>query len=63
MLYTNKDKNILLRTWKEEYDKALQHYNEKIKDFVYFTVMSKKIKVYFHNKEYKLHDILNFHYQ
>ena len=30
-IYTNKDKNILLRTWKEEYDKALQHYNEKIK--------------------------------
>ena len=30
-IYTNKDKNILLRTWKEEYDKALKHYNEKIK--------------------------------
>ena len=30
-IYSNKDKNILLRTWKEEYDKALQHYSEKMK--------------------------------
>ena len=30
-IYTNKDKNMLLRTWKEEYDKAFQHYSEKIK--------------------------------
>ena len=30
-IYTNKDKNLLLRTWKEEYDKAFQLYSEKIK--------------------------------
>lgn len=30
-IYTNKDKNLLLRYWKNEYDTAFQHYSEKIK--------------------------------
>ncbi len=30
-IYTNKEKNQLLRFWKNEYDTAFQHYSEKIK--------------------------------
>ena len=30
-IYTNKDKNMLLHYWKNEYDSAFQHYSEKIK--------------------------------
>ena len=30
-IYTNKDKNMLLHFWKNEYDTAFQHYSEKIK--------------------------------
>ena len=30
-IYTNKDKNMLLHYWKNEYDNAFQHYSEKIK--------------------------------
>ena len=43
-IYSNKDKNILLRTWKEEYDKALQHYSEKMKSDIEKKKKEKKSK-------------------
>ena len=51
-IYSNKDKNILLRTWKEEYDKALQFYSEKLKADMEKKKKEKKTKSrIFGNKE------------
>ena len=51
-IYSNKDKNILLRTWKEEYDKALQLYSEKLKADMEKKKKEKKTKSrIFGNKE------------
>ena len=58
-IYTNKDKNILLRTWKEEYDKALQNYNEKIKIEIERKKKDKKTKTRIYNSRESVNSTIN----
>ena len=51
-IYTNKDKNMLLHFWKNEYDMAFQHYSEKIKIELEKKKRDKKMKTkVFGNRE------------
>ena len=58
-IYTNKDKNILLRTWKEEYDKALQNYNEKIKIEIERKKKDKRAKTRIYNSRESVNSTIN----
>ena len=58
-IYTNKDKNILLRTWKEEYDKALQNYNEKIKIEIERKKKDKRTKTRIYNSRESVNSTIN----
>ena len=58
-IYSNKDKNILLRTWKEEYDKALQHYSEKMKSDMEKKKKEKKSKTRIYGSRESVNSTIN----
>ena len=58
-IYSNKDKNILLRTWKEEYDKALQHYSEKMKSDIEKKKKEKKSKTRIYGSRESVNSTIN----
>ena len=58
-IYSNKDKNILLRTWKEEYDKALQHYSEKMKSDMEKKKKEKKSKARIYGSRESVNSTIN----